>query len=564
VSRRQGWLALSVLLAGASGLLVWLGRDYTFVADEVAWIEWVGTEPLPSLLGPYNGNLHVSTLLVTRGLLSASGTGYLPFSLFGAVGLCLSGAVLYSWCARRLGYALALVPVALIAGFGSGWAILLQPLVGTVFYFGLGLGLLALLMLERRDRTGDLAACALLCASLSFYSLGVAFLAAGLVALAFTPEWRRRLWVILVPAVLYGSWRIASGFIDSPAYLPQFGGEAINLIRAPLSLIDSAALVVQAIFTGGTEPITQGPATSLVLDGFTMKRLAATAVLALVEAGALAVAFIAMRRRGGIPPSVWAALAALVTLWSAQAFVLGEGRTPNESRYLFSGAFLVVVLAVEVVGALRPSRRVLAIAAAAMVIPIALNLREMDEPNRLLEDYSIRARADMAVVELASNRVDPGFVPQLLRPVVPYALYLTAGPWNEMVHRHGSPSLPLSELPLQSDDIRMEADIVLAAALRLQTSPVGAPGRGCRPSRGGPLRLPASGAVLLSARPALVFVGRWAAGHPAFVGDLKAGQARVLRVPRDEVQVPWRVTTQPPGQLEVCALGAGRARVEAS
>jgi len=555
VTRRQGWAALAVAMAASGALLLWLQRDLTFVADEIPWLEWVSTEPVSSLLAPYNGNLHLSTLLGARVLLEAFGTDYLPYGLFQIAGLWLCAGCLYALAARRLGHLLGLASAAIVLFLGSGWAVLLQPLVGTVFVYSLGLGLAAILVLERCERRGDVAACVLLCVALSFYSAAIAFVAGAAVAIALAPEWRRRAWVVLVPVALYAGWRIAAHYIEPPLYAPEFGGEPLNLVRAPLYYVDSAALVAGAIFAGGIDSLAPGPATGLVLEGFSFGRLAGALALICLEVVVVGAAVVWLRRRGPVPRSVWVAVAMLFTLWTAQSYVLSVGRTAAESRYLFSGAFVMLILLIEVAAALRPSRRVAAVAVALLVIPVALNVLALRAPYHLLKGYAARDRADMAMVELADGRADPGFAPLQIANRVPPALYLTAGPWNELVAEHGSPSMSIAELERQSEAVREEADTVLAGALRLGAEPTDATPSRCKAGVHGGVLDPPGAVVTAGPRGAALYVRRFADRFGAQVGTLPPHTTAMVRVAADGAGAPWRLRGVPAAR--VCPLPPG-------
>ena len=78
-------------------------------------------------------------------------------------------------------------------------------------------GIGALLALERGDRRGDLICCALLVLALTFQTLGLVFVAAAAVAIAWDRELRSRAWVVLLPAALYVLWYLGWGRARMPA-----------------------------------------------------------------------------------------------------------------------------------------------------------------------------------------------------------------------------------------------------------------------------------------------------------------------------------------------------------
>ena len=110
-------------------------------------------------------------LLATFGMDSAR-----PFQVIEVLSFLLSDALLFIWIRRRVGAWLALAAVVPILFLGSAYEDLLWQF--QVGYFGsMACGLGMLLALDRDDRVGDRWACALLAASMTFSSVGLAFLA---------------------------------------------------------------------------------------------------------------------------------------------------------------------------------------------------------------------------------------------------------------------------------------------------------------------------------------------------------------------------------------------------
>ncbi len=549
--RRLCWLALGAAMAASVALLLYLQRNYTFVADEIPFLEWTGNEPWISYFGPYNGNLHFAAVAMTRVLLEVFGAGnYLPYRLFGLAGLVLCTGVLYVYCRRLVGEVLALAPPIALLFMGTGWAILLQPFVGSVLLYSLALGTAALLCLERGDRGGDIAACLLLVGALLFYSVGFPFVVGATVAILLAPRWRSRLWIVLIPGVLYLGWRMSIHFIDSPPYLSQLTGERANIFRAPLYFIDSGALVAGALFAGGRDFLTTGPATGLVSVGFSWSRLLATLVIAAIEIGIIVAVFTWLRRRGPIRPGVWVSVAMLVALWGMQSYVFGGGRTAAESRYLFAGAFFLLLIICQVAAPVeRASRRVIAFVGVLLVISVGLNVDVFRDPHQLLRDYSPRARADMAAVQLAGDRAPYEFTPNS-NPAVPFALYLNAGPWNAMVADHGSPAFTGAEVREQPVGVRQEADGVLTAALGMRAVPVSGHGP-CGPPSTRSRALRPGRTVVIASSPAFLALGHY--GFPRHgIALLAAGEPQRVLLARSG-STRFRVGTVPAAPFRLCA-----------
>ena len=105
---------------------------------------------------------------------------------------------------------LALAGTLPILVLGPAWDDLLWPFqLG--FFASMSAGLGALLAFERRDRRGDLVACALLVVAISFSSLGLPFIAGAAVLVGWDRNRLRRAWIVAVPAALYALWWLGWG-----------------------------------------------------------------------------------------------------------------------------------------------------------------------------------------------------------------------------------------------------------------------------------------------------------------------------------------------------------------
>ena len=101
-------------------------------------------------------------------------------------------------------------------------------------------GIGALLALERADRRGDLICCG--APLISFQTVGLIFVAAAVVAIAFDLELRSRFWVAALPAAFYGLWYLGWG---SPSDANQLSFE--NIATAPAFIIDGYASSVASL-----------------------------------------------------------------------------------------------------------------------------------------------------------------------------------------------------------------------------------------------------------------------------------------------------------------------------
>ena len=89
-----------------------------------------------------------------------------------------------------MGDVLASPPTVLLLFFGSGWETLITAIrIPALIAVACGLG--SLLVLERRDRRGDIAATVLLGAAVASHPLGLSFLAAAAVLVIARPSSER-------------------------------------------------------------------------------------------------------------------------------------------------------------------------------------------------------------------------------------------------------------------------------------------------------------------------------------------------------------------------------------
>ena len=109
--------------------------------------------------------------------------------------------------ARRVGYIVALPASVLLLFLGSAGEVTATALrIPEQIALVAGLGML--LALERRDLTGDVVASALLLISVTSHPMGTAFLAAAAVYVLArpAPERWQRMWVFLVPGIVFAAW----------------------------------------------------------------------------------------------------------------------------------------------------------------------------------------------------------------------------------------------------------------------------------------------------------------------------------------------------------------------
>src|SRR2546425_7373508 len=200
------WMTFAVLLAAGAAFLYHETRGTTLWSDEWIWVLNRRGSDLDTFLTPHNEHLSLVPIAIYKLLFATAGLrDYAPYRAIVIAAHLGCAVLLFVYARRRVGSFLALLAAALLLFFGPGWQNVLWPFqVAWLIAIAAGLG--ALLMLDRTDRIGDIAACALLTIALASSGIGLA-IAAGLAAEVLLS--RRRLrdaWIVAGPLVVYALW----------------------------------------------------------------------------------------------------------------------------------------------------------------------------------------------------------------------------------------------------------------------------------------------------------------------------------------------------------------------
>jgi hypothetical protein len=549
VTDRVCWAILGVAMAVAAALILYFNRGTTFYVDQIIFLYQTPELGVGDVLDPHNGHLIVTTRLAFKAILETFGAEYVAFRVLGVGSVLLSAGFFYALVKRRIGALPALAPAFVLLFLGSAWQHVVGP-IGFTPIFSIALGLAALLALERGDRVGDIAACALLIESVASYTSGLPFIVgAAISVLAFRDRWKRA-WIFLVPLALYTVWWLWS---QSQAGSSEGQTELQNALLIPTWEVESLAAALAAVtglgfdFSGGSPPS---------ID------LSAGRVLAVVAVIALALRI----RRGNVPVAVWASLGIVVTWWALGSLAFGVGRAPDSVRYLYLGALGVMLVGVAAASGARFSRVGLVVLFGACALSLATNIVLLRDSGNYLRTVAATTRTELAMLELSRDRVDPGFNPaQPFGVESPLSITGTsASTYFGVADRYGSLAMPISELEASSENLRAHADRLLATALglRLEGDPSPAPAQGCErvrsPAAGAPIgfALPAGGATLRAegAGTVPVTLGRFAASPTVEAGSLTSGESATLRIPPDDSPRPWHATVTGGNSVTVCPL----------
>jgi hypothetical protein len=560
---RWAWIALTTLLIATGAGLYYLTRGTTFSYDEWTWIITRRGNDVATFLRSYDGHFSLIPIAIYRLLFATAGLGdYRPYRLLVIAAHLLCVALVFVYASRRVGSYLGICGAALVLFLGAGWQDILWPFQ-MAWLISMAAGVGALLMLDRRDREGDVVGCVLLAASLSSSGVG-AVVAAGLVVDVL---WGRRqmrdIWIVATPLALYGLWWLAyehAGPLGQISLVPHF---VANIAAATLSGLTGCS--GNTLLGGSGTLLTWGRPLALVAIGLAIWRL------------------IYLRR---VPPRVLTLLTMLLSFW----FLTGLTRTlPHlglsqswASRYLYVGGLFVVLLAAELARGVSVSlaaRLLLGAGVAAAVFSNIGTLSDAASEQRLAAQFT---RADLGALQIGSRLVGRNYVVSYL-PGYPL-LQLRAGSYFAAARALGTPAAMPSEISTQPDMARQVADRELLRIHHIELSPVrselppgarpvvelaigGAvarrgpcitfrPVNGNAASAGKELELePASGGLRLTAEhgSGTVSIRRFAQGVEP-LGTLSASRPATLQIAPDLAAETWHVQIVATAAVSACGL----------
>ena len=554
---RPAAIAAALLLVLAGVWLMYETRGTTLWFDEWLWaLEY--RDGLHTFIAPHNGHPTIVPFAIYRLLFATVGIDQsAPYRAVGIAGHLLVVALLYVYSARRAGPAVGLLAAAAILLLGPGWQNIIWPLqIGWPISIACGLG--ALLALDRRDRTGDIAACVLLVTCVSASGPGVA-IAAGLLVEVLRGRGLRSAWIVAVPLALFAVWYLA--YQDT-------GSVRRELALAPGFAADSAAATFSAL-AGLAGPLLGNDTTTLGWG----RPLAVVAFALLLWR---------LWRLKTVPTRVLTLLAILAAFWFLTAIQRAGIGPAESSRYVGVAAVFVVALVVELLSGVAISRRAwLVIGAAAVLIAVA-NVGDMRSGAHFLRDQSLSTRTGLAAVEIARPVARPD---EPITGIAGYPLVVVrAGEYFRLKRDLGTPAASVEELAGAPESARRAADDQLTKIHRVGLTPTtppadpgaapavdavaggrATPSGGCvefAPAEAGPaqpepaleLTVPAGGLVLTArGGGAAVTLRRFADGFPDEpLGRIAPGGSGLLTIRPDRAPQPWHVRVAPDARVTAC------------
>lgn len=562
----------SLLLFGAmaisAAIIVVLGSKLTFILDDWTYILYRRDFSADAFLIPANEHLVGGAVATWKLLLDGFGmSSIVPYRVVSTAMFMLGNWFLFVWIRRRLGAWPALIATVPVIFLGAAFEDLFW-FASITFLGSITCGLGMLVALDRRDSVGDGLACAWLIGTMLFSSVWVPFAAGAALDIVLRRgerDWRRRAFIVVLPAVLYVIWWLGWGH-EAESSLSLH-----NVAATPLFVLDSFGAAIAALL-GLATPV-EGMASPSGLDWG--RPLA-------VLLGGLAVwrAY----RLPRIPTSLWVVLAIGLSFWILGGFDLKPGRVPWASRYQIPGAVFVLLVAAELLRGVRLDRRLLPVAAVIVLASVASNGLFLHEAYKSYRSSTEIVRGNLTAMEIARDTVDPSFFLEEEFADTGFD-HIDAGSYFSAIDAYGSPAYTIAELQASSEPARFAADKVLLNALRVALEPASAasvpapdavtaakpdsaglaavPAKGCVASSGGAeaplLSLPPGGALIRAGdRPVTdIQMRRFATGQQFpvdFQTAIGPDEALRLPIPTDLSTAPWKMQLEG-GAATICGLG---------
>jgi hypothetical protein len=552
---------------GISGfLLIYWGSKLTFFLDDWEFLIYRRGFSTATILGPHNENIVVGPILVYKLLLAVFGmSSALPFRIVSVGAFLVSAVLLFVYLRRRIGQLAALAGTLVVLFLGSAWEDLFWPF--QIGYFGSMVGGLgALVAFDRDDRRGEMIASVGLTVAVLFSSLGLPFLVCFAVLILAREDRWRRLWVLVVPALVYAVWYIGWGHTAENAI------SAGNIATSPIFLINGFAGSLASLFglaTGTTENVTGGLEWGRPI------------LVVLIGLGIVRAYFV-----GRLSVQFWAILALGLSFWLLAGINAEAGRTATASRYQYIGVIFILLIAAELLRGTkldpRLARWTTVLVGVATLVSVVSNVDFLNQAYKNgYHRTSMLEKASLGALEIARGHVEPNF---LLSEELTGTGYVSieAGPYFSARDEFGSPAYTPAEIEAAPEYDRYSVDKVIfnaeqgtmtavpASSLPRRTPQSAAgegvfevPADGCvrTASDGGSspeLALPPGGAYIKAEGEPIsnVMVRRFADKFAIqFQEGVAAGEVVELAIPADHSSVPWKVKLVTPGPATVCGLG---------
>jgi len=545
IERRWPWVLGGMMLVEAI-VLLYMGRGLTFYFDEWDFVQNDYGGGLHSLLVAHVGNISVLPAAVYKVLYHLAGLNHYAIYRLAVIVLhLLAAGLVFVPAARRIPRFPALLACALVLFLGAAWEDLLWPFqIGYMLSIVGGLG--AWVALDGDGHGADVLAMLCVVLATGSSSLGLAVIVGVAVELAWQRQWRRG-WIVLVPAAIYLLWYL--GYGES-----QVTRNA--LINAPGFAADLAAAAFGGLFGRG-------------LDWGRPLAVVGVALLALE-----------LSQRRYVSPRLAGLLASAVALWTITAAARSTISAPETSRYVYMGAVLIVLVAVELIRTVAIPARASLMASAVVAVAAVTGLTVLHAGSGGLRATSQVLKAELAALEVAGR-----YTPPTYRPDPQRAPQIVAASYLHSVRSIGSsPAESRDGLSAAEPAARAAADQVLLALEPPRLAPAAqsasaalAPAPELEGLLGGvaaqqaqcisfqpaaartltaQLTPPAGGAVVTDRGGGPVALGlkRYGDGYVPVAAAVAPRTAESVRLPADGAGVPWRMQMSSSSPFVVCGL----------
>jgi hypothetical protein len=553
------WVALGVMLLGVGAFLFHETRGTTLWRDDWTWALHRRGNDLGTFLRPHYGHFSLVPIVIYRFLFATAGlTHYGAYRAVVIAAHLACSALVYVYARPRVGRVVGLMAAALLLFLGAASQNIIWPFqVGWLLSLGAGVG--ALIMLDRRDRVGDVGASLLLALSLASSGVGIP-VALGLVVDVL---WRRRrlrdVLILAVPLALYGLWWLAYQTNETGHWREDFWITPAFVFNGIAGSVSSLlGLAGNTTIDGPDAPLTWGTPLLLV---------------------ALATAGWRLARLRTVPPRVVTLLTMMVGFWA----LTGLGRAffggPSAGRYLYVGCLLILLLAVELARGVSVSWRARAVIGIVVAAAAVSGVSAYRNAAAGLRSQAQLTKAELGTLEIARPLVKPGYVSQgfLFDEIV-------AGPYFATVKAlGGTPAASPSEIASYPELIRQAADTQLTTLhdVRLLSGAALVSGAGptvnavtggavsasgsCIRFRASPFSSGAAGHDLRMTIPPGGLLVRADGGSAGVdlrrfaddfqpLGRLMAGTSASVRIGPDSAPQAWQLRVAPTARATVCGL----------
>lgn len=537
VIRRQPYLlVLGILMVISAAVLFHYRAGLNFMLDDWAFVVYREDGNVSDFLDPHNEHISVIPVAIFKLFLSVFGmSSPLPLQIFSVVMFLICVLVVFFYLKPLVGEPLALAGCAVLLFLGAAWEDLLW-IFQLGFSISLASGVGALIMLRRQDRRGDRLACLLLLISVLSTSLGIPFLVGATVDLLLRRErfWRR-IWLVAVPAAVFGLWWLGWGHntsnglsVDNAINSPKYVFEAFRL---------SAGVLTGAFQIDGSR-------------GVYLMRLLGVAVILVVG--------IWLYRQRRLPRPFLVAAAVALAFWGLAALNQIPGRDFGASRYQLPGAmFLLMILAGAIDGRRIKPYFVYALGVVA-ALAIVANLQAMSSGYRyFMKPLSDKGIAGLTALDIVRHGDDPAV---LVGINADDSAKIDSGSYFRAVDKYGSPAWDQGEIDRASEEARARIDLTLLIDLSIRgeqgaASVAGRPCMAVRASLAEPktIVVPGNAFAVRPRQDVAILMERFADEGTRSLLAAKAGRTTAIHVPGDNSDRKWRIGFEGRGRVLVCS-----------